>query len=90
MAWGQGERDAFDRLVPLVNGELRMLARRHMAGERPGHTLQATALMNEAYFAGLTLDDTSEALQVSTDTVKRDWRFAKIWLLRELGGTKHP
>jgi RNA polymerase sigma-70 factor, ECF subfamily len=42
------------------------------------------------YFAGLTLDETAEALQVSTDTVKRDWRFAKLWLLRELGETKHP
>jgi len=178
VAWGQGERGAFDRLMPLVNGELRRLARRHMAREAPGHTLQATALVNEAYirlvevhqvqwqnrahffamagrmmrrilvdsarargsrkrgdgarrvsldeallvcgsadpdlmalddaltrleaihprkvqvvelryFAGLTLDETAEALQVSTDTVKRDWRFAKLWLLRELGG-KHP
>jgi RNA polymerase sigma factor (TIGR02999 family) len=173
LAWGRGEADAFDRLMPLVNGELHRLARRHMAHERPGHTLQATALVNEAYlrlidikrvqwqsrahffsmagrvmrrilvdlarargnvkrgggipklslddalavsgepdpdlvaldeamqrlearhprqgrvvelrfFGGLTTEETAEALHVSTDTVGRDWRFAKLWLLREL------
>jgi RNA polymerase sigma factor (sigma-70 family) len=36
------------------------------------------------FFGGLSLEETAEALQVSTDTVKRDWRFAKLWLLREL------
>ena len=165
---------AFDQLVPLVHDELRRLARRYMARERPDHTLQATALVNEAYlrlidlkqmqwqnrahffamsarvmrrilvdfarakrnekrgggapkvtldeallpprashdlvalddalqalaavhprksdvvelryFGGLSLEETAEALHVSVDTVKRDWRFAKLWLLRELGG----
>jgi RNA polymerase sigma factor (sigma-70 family) len=38
------------------------------------------------YFGGLSLEETAEALHVSIDTVKRDWRFAKLWLLRELGG----
>jgi RNA polymerase sigma factor (TIGR02999 family) len=38
------------------------------------------------FFAGLTLDETAEALHVSRDTVKRDWKMAKLWLLRELGG----
>jgi RNA polymerase sigma factor (sigma-70 family) len=38
------------------------------------------------YFGGLSLEETAEALHVSVDTVKRDWRFAKLWLLRELGG----
>jgi RNA polymerase sigma-70 factor (ECF subfamily) len=174
-AWGHGDSDAFDQLAPLVNDELRRLARRQMARERPGHTLQATALVNEAYlrlvdvtgvpwqsrahffalaarmmrrilvdharardnsrrgggvqrvsldealvissepdqdlvrldealrrldaihprkgrvvelrfFGGLSLEETGEALNVSTDTVKRDWRFAKLWLMRELGG----
>jgi RNA polymerase sigma factor (TIGR02999 family) len=173
LAWGQGDVRAFDRLVPLVHSELRRLARRHMGRERPGHTLQATALVNEAYlrlvavnrvrwqnrahffamaarmmrrilvdsarargndkrgggarkvslndalvvadepaqdlvaldealtaleeihprksqvvelrfFGGLSLEETAEALHISTDTVKRDWRFAKLWLLREL------
>jgi RNA polymerase sigma-70 factor (ECF subfamily) len=173
LAWGRGDIRAFDQLVPLVHAELRRLARRYMGQERAGHTLQATALVNEAYlrlievkhvqwqnrahffamsarvmrrilvdfarargqekrgggarkvtlnealvvspesgrdlvaldgalralevvhprksqvvemrfFGGLSIDETAEALHVSPDTVKRDWRFAKLWLLREL------
>jgi RNA polymerase sigma factor (TIGR02999 family) len=157
----------------MVHDELHRLARRYMAGERTGHTLQTSALVNEAYlrliditqvrwqnrthffamaartmrrilvdsarargnqrrggavakislddaiviapdrqrdlvaldealghlqtvhprqaevvelrfFGGLTLEETATALDVSVDTVKRDWRFAKLWLLREL------
>jgi RNA polymerase sigma factor (TIGR02999 family) len=41
------------------------------------------------FFGGLTLEETAEALQVSRDTVKRDWKMAKLWLLRELRGGKH-
>ena len=48
-AWGQGEDAALEELLPLVHQELRRLARRYMFGERPGHTLQTTALVNEAY-----------------------------------------
>jgi RNA polymerase sigma-70 factor (ECF subfamily) len=177
LAWGRGETDAFDRLVPLVHDELHRLARRYMSREHPGHTLQATALVNEAYlrlievkqvrwqnrahffamsarvmrrilvdsarargndkrgggipkvsldeallvspqsdpslvaldaallaleavhprksqvvelrfFGGLSGEETAEALHVSPDTVKRDWRFAKLWLLRELSGER--
>ena len=36
------------------------------------------------FFGGLSIEETGEALRVSPDTVKRDWRFAKLWLLREL------
>jgi RNA polymerase sigma factor (TIGR02999 family) len=180
LAWSRGERDAFDQLIPLVHNELHRLARYYMRGERPDHTLQATALVNEAYirlvevnriswqnrehflamaarmmrrvlvdferarrsrkrgagvrlaamreayrvpttaghdlaalddalqhlqavhprksrvvelrfFGGLSVEETAEALQVSRDTVKRDWRFAKMWLLRELGnGPRQP
>ena len=175
LAWNRGDARAFDQLVPLVHAELRRLARRYMARERPDHTLQASALVNEAYlrlidlkqmqwqnrahffamsarvmrrilvdfarakrnakrggdapkvtldeallpakeashdlvalddalqalaavhprksdvvelryFGGLSLEEAAEALHVSIDTVKRDWRFAKLWLLRELGG----
>lgn len=174
LAWSRGDAHAFDQLVPLVHAELRRLARRHMARERKDHTLQASALVNEAYlrlidlkqmqwqnrahffamsarvmrrvlvdfarahrnekrgggapkvtfdeallparkagddigalddalralavvhprksdvvelryFGGLSLEETAEALHVSVDTVKRDWRFAKLWLLHELG-----
>jgi RNA polymerase sigma factor (TIGR02999 family) len=175
LAWGHGEQDAFDQLVPLVYDELRRLARGHMARERPNHTLQASGLVHEAYvrlielkqmrwqnrahffamaarvmrrilvdnarargndkrgggaprvtleealvvasgpgadlvalddaltaleelhprksqvvelryFAGLNLEETADALAVSIDTVKRDWRFAKLWLFSELSG----
>jgi RNA polymerase sigma factor (TIGR02999 family) len=173
LAWGDGDLGALNELVPLVQGELRQLARRHLRRERAGHTLQATALVNEAYlrlieikrvrwqnrahffavasrvmrrilvdaararhykkrgggaervsldlalvvsnepshdlvalddalkalaafdarksqvvemrfFAGLTVDETAEVLHVSPDTVMRDWRLAKAWLLHEL------
>jgi RNA polymerase sigma-70 factor (ECF subfamily) len=174
-AWGEGDAQALENLLPLVDGELRRLARAYMARERREHTLQTTALINEAYvrlvgasglpwqdrghffgiaarlmrrvlvdharargyrkrggdaqrvaleeavavapppdldlvaldrslerlmaiderkgrvielrfFGGLSLQETAEVLEVSTDTVKRDWRFAKLWLLRELEG----
>jgi RNA polymerase sigma factor (TIGR02999 family) len=173
LAWGQGDQAALEQLMPLVHGELRRLARRHMGHERAGHTLQATALVNEAYlrlidirqvqwqnrahffamsarlmrrilvdfarsrhyqkrgagaqkvslddalilsserghelvalddalealaavdarkaqvvemrfFGGLSVEETGEALHVSPDTVMRDWKLAKVWLLREL------
>ena len=178
LKWGQGDETALVRLIPLVQRELHQIARRCMAGERAGHSLQATALVNEAYlrlinahdvawhdrahflavaarvmrrilvdharagqyqkrggdavrvtldealvvasepdqdfvaldealtalaavdarksqvvemrfFGGLTLEETAEALQVSRDTVKRDWKMAKLWLLRELRGGTH-
>ena len=40
--------------------------------------------MELKFFGGLTFEEAAEALDVSVDTVKRDWRFAKLWLLREL------
>src|SRR5713226_5392053 len=48
-AWSEGDRNALERLTPVVYNELRRLARRYMNRERPGHSLQATALVNEAY-----------------------------------------
>ena len=114
LAWSRREAQAFEQLVPLVHHELKRLAQRHMAHERRDHTLQASALVNEAYlrlidlkqmqwqirahffamyarvivelryFGGLSLEETAEALHASVDTVKHDWRFAKLWLLREL------
>jgi RNA polymerase sigma-70 factor (ECF subfamily) len=47
--WSDGDQAAFDALMPLVYDELRQMARRYMSRERPGHTLQTTALVNEAY-----------------------------------------
>jgi RNA polymerase sigma factor (TIGR02999 family) len=173
VAWGRGDLKAFESLIPLVQDELRRIARRRMAGERVGHSLQPTALVNEAYlrlvelkrvgwqdrahffamaasmmrrilvdaarakrhqkrgggaqqvpfsesrtpgidpdydlialddaldalakldqrkrrvvelrhFAGLTVQETAEALDVSRDTVMRDWQFSRDWLKREI------
>ena len=166
---------ALDHLLPLVHEELRRLAGRHMRHERAGHTLQASALVNEAYlrlieikqvpwenrahffamasrlmrrilvdaarakgyqkraggqkvsldeavavadtpspdfvalddalnaleavdprkckvvemrfFAGMSVEETAAALHLSVGTIKRDWRLAKAWLARELGGS---
>lgn len=47
--WSEGDPDAFERLAPLVSRELHRLAVRYMGRERPGHTLQPTGLVNEAY-----------------------------------------
>jgi RNA polymerase sigma-70 factor (ECF subfamily) len=173
LAWGRGDQAAFDQFVPLVHAELHRIASRCMAGERAGHSLQATALVNEAYvrlidvqrvrwqdrahflamaarmmrrvlvdvarakgyqkrgggavrvtfdelalppaepghdlvalddalqafaqvderkskvielrfFGGLSVEETAEVLDVSVDTVMRDWKLARAWLLREL------
>jgi RNA polymerase sigma factor (TIGR02999 family) len=177
VAWGEGDRAALEVLAPLVDAELRRLAHRYVRQERPGHTLQTSALVNEAYlrlidwrnvrwqnrahffgvsaqlmrrilvdfardrrrlkrgggalqvslgeaepvavnraedlvaldealgalaevdprkarvvelrfFGGLSVEETAEVLAVSAETVMRDWRLAKVWLLRELGGER--
>ena len=49
VAWSNGDHEALDKLLPLVNAELRQLARRYMRRENPGHTLQTSALVNEAF-----------------------------------------
>jgi RNA polymerase sigma factor (TIGR02999 family) len=48
-SWSQGDQSAMEQLMPLVFDELHRVARRYMSGERPGHTLQTTALVNETY-----------------------------------------
>ena len=174
IAWGNGDQTALEELAPLVHSELHRLAHHYMSRERPGHTLQTSALINEAYirlinwkdvrwqnrshffavsaqlmrrilvdfardrqylkrgggavqvslaeaaaltversydllaldealtaltdldprkgqmvemrfFGGLTVEEVSEVLKISEETVIRDWRLAKVWLLRELG-----
>src|SRR5437870_700478 len=176
-AWSHGDKAALDKLTPLVYDELRRLARRYMSRERAGHTLQTTALVNEAYlrlidqknvhwqnrahffgiaaqlmrrilvdyarrrnylkrggnaphvsldeaatysqergaelvalddaltaltaidqrksqvvelrfFGGLSVEEAAEVLKVSPETVIRDWRLAKVWLLREMKSGK--
>ena len=63
LEWSKGDRNALDRLMPLVYEELHQLARRYMAAEPPGHTLQTTALIHEAY---LRLIDQKEVPQSRT------------------------
>src|SRR5262245_25069611 len=48
-SWSEGDKSALDQLAPLVYGELHRMARGYMRGERQGHTLQTTALVNEAF-----------------------------------------
>jgi RNA polymerase sigma factor (TIGR02999 family) len=50
LAWNGGDRAALERLMPLVYGELRQIAQRHFRREKPGHTLQPTAVVHETYF----------------------------------------
>lgn len=57
LAWSRGDQSAFEKLMPLVYEELRQVARRYMRRERAGHTLQTTAVVNEAY---LRLIDASQ------------------------------
>ena len=171
-AHGAGDQSALHRLIPLINDELRQIAHRQLGREQPGHTLQTTALVHEAFvklvgvnrielqdrshffalsarlmrqilvdyarrrrasercrvravaldagtddgldleelldlddalekltgeserrarvvecrfFAGMTVEETGEALGISVATVKRDWQLARAWLNRELG-----
>ena len=59
MAWSEGDETAMDRLVPLVDAELRRLARHYLRQERPGHILQTTALVNEAWVRLINWPDVS-------------------------------
>ena len=74
--WREGDQGALERLIPLVHDELRRIARRCMAGERVGHSLQATALVNEAYLrlvAGTPVpwQDRAHFLAVSARVMRR-------------------
>ena len=95
-AWSAGDAAALDKLIPLVYRELHRLAEIYMARERPGHTLQTTALVNEAY---LRLVDTSRAtwqnraqfLGVCAQAMRRvlvDWARSRHALKR--GGEAPP
>jgi RNA polymerase sigma-70 factor (ECF subfamily) len=75
-AWGAGDREALDRLTPIVYDELRRLARRYLQRERPGHSLQATALVNEAYlrlvdYKHMQWQDRSHFFAVSSQLMRR-------------------
>ena len=58
-SWNRGDQDAMDELMPLVFDELHKVAQRYMSGERPGHTLQTTALVNETYMRLVNSQETN-------------------------------
>ena len=74
-AWRAGDAGALDRLIPLVHEELHRLAQGYMRGERPDHTLQATALVNEAYLrlvdAAVDWKDRAHFFAVAATTMRR-------------------
>ena len=86
-AWGGGDTAALESLTPLVYAELRRMARRSMRRENPGHTLQATALVNEAYLrlvdvAQVRWQDRAHFFAVAAQTMRRilvDGARARRW-----------
>ena len=96
LAWGRGDDTALERLVPLVEQELHRIARRCMAGERQGHSLQATALVNEAYVRlidaqHVNWQDCAHFLAMSARLMRRilvDWARAKQYQKRGGGAVK--
>ena len=90
VAWGGGDDAALQRLIPLVEQELHRIARRCMAGERAGHSLQATALVNEAYLKlvdaqHVRWQDRAHFLAMSARLMRRilvDWARAKRYQKR--------
>jgi RNA polymerase sigma factor (TIGR02999 family) len=74
-AWREGDEEALDQLLPLVYDELKRLAGHFMGGERPGHTLQPTALVHEAYLRLVGMDvewqDRAHFLAVAARTMRR-------------------
>jgi len=95
-AWSQGEPAALEKMVPLVYGELHAMARRYMAHERPSHTLQATALVHEAYVRLVDVSHTgfesrSQFFAVCAKVMRQilvDW--ARSRLAQKRGGDVPP
>jgi RNA polymerase sigma factor (TIGR02999 family) len=94
-AWTEGDRSALDRLTPIVYEELRRLARYYLRGERPGHTLQTTALVNEAYlrlvdYKRMQWQDRAHFFAVSAQVMRRILvDHARRHNLKRGGGVQH-
>jgi RNA polymerase sigma-70 factor, ECF subfamily len=94
-AWSDGDRAALDRLTPIVYDELRRLARCYMRGERPGHSLQTTALVNEAYirlvdYKKMDWQDRAHFFAVSSQLMRRILvEHARRHNLKRGGGVPH-
>jgi RNA polymerase sigma-70 factor, ECF subfamily len=95
-AWGQGDEQALERLAPLVYQELRRIAGRYMARERSDHTLQATALVNEAYVRlvdvkGVSWQDRAHFFAISARTMRHILvDFARSRRYKKRGGGADP
>ena len=75
-AWRGGDQAALNRLIPLIHAELHRLAHHYMLGERAGHTLQTTALINEAYLrlvdaSQVTWENRAHFLAISANLMRR-------------------
>jgi RNA polymerase sigma factor (TIGR02999 family) len=94
-AWSDGDRDALDRLTPIVYDELHRLAQRYMKRERPGHSLQTTALVNEAYmrlvdYKGMQWQNRAHFFAVSAQLMRRILvEHARRHNLKRGGGVQH-
>src|ERR1700689_1000535 len=94
-AWSDGDRSALDRLTPIVYDELRRLASRYMRGERPGHSLQTTALVNEAYmrlvdYKSMQWQNRAHFFAVSSQLMRRILvEHARRHNLKRGGGVPH-
>lgn len=94
-AWASGDPSALDRLTPIVYNELHRLARRYMRRERPGHSLQTTALVNEAYmrladYKRMQWQDRAHFFAVSSQVMRRILvEYARRHNLKRGGGVTH-
>jgi len=94
-AWSDGDQSALKKLTPIVYDELRRLARRYMRGERPGHSLQTTALVNEAYtrlvdYKRMQWQDRAHFFAVSAQLMRRILvEHARRHNLKRGGGVQH-
>ncbi len=94
-AWSDGDRAALDSLTPIVYDELHRLARRYMRGERPGHSLQTSALVNEAYmrlvdYKGMQWQNRAHFFAVSAQLMRRILvDHARRHNLKRGGGVQH-
>jgi RNA polymerase sigma-70 factor (ECF subfamily) len=94
-AWSDGSRGALDRLTPIVYDELHRLARRYMRGERPGHSLQTSALVNEAYmrlvdYKSMQWQNRAHFFAVSAQVMRRILvEHARRHNLKRGGGVQH-
>src|SRR5271165_65331 len=94
-AWSDGDQGALEQLTPIVYKELHRLARHYMKGERPGHSLQTSALVNEAYmrlvdYKGMQWQNRAHFFAVSAQLMRRILvEHARSHNLKRGGGVQH-